>query len=187
VGWIRNGEAISQYNVLKRFDASGKLLATSAINAKGNLSFQYEATEDSLLRSSKDRVGWLTRGNEYNRVGLDGRELGRFHAPTWSSPQSFETSFALGENNEVLVGTRDGDGLKLWSLDRDMHSWNPVELSGAKLSRYALLGFDGDGVVVVDGMNSTGLKFLVHDLDGKMSKTRFRISPCTDEGDVNHS
>jgi len=68
-----------------------------------------------------------------------------------------------------------------------MHSWNPVSIRREALPIRAL-GFDGDGVVVVDGMNSTGAKVSRYTIStASMSRRGFRISRCTDEGDVNHS
>jgi hypothetical protein len=131
-------------------------MATSHVEAKGILDRRRDAATDSLIRSSKSRVGWLTNANEYVEFALDGRELGRFPPPPGPAPEVFETTLALSNDDEVLVGTRDSDGLKVWSLDRKERSWKPVELSGGKLAHGATLGFDGDTVVAIDTVHISG-------------------------------
>jgi hypothetical protein len=71
---------------------------------------------------------------KYIEFALDGRELGRFPPPPGPAPEVFETTVALGDDNDALVGTRAGDGLKVWSLDRRERSGKAVELSGGKLA-----------------------------------------------------
>jgi hypothetical protein len=68
----------------------------------------------------------------------------------------FDSTLALSENNDVLLGTKDGDGLKVWWLDRENRSWAPLELSFGKLKNHATLGFDGDTVVVINGLGASG-------------------------------
>lgn len=156
VGWVRSGEQVARYNVLERFDASGKFLTSSTIVARRNEALRQDATQASLLKSSRDRVGWLSNGNEYIEFGLDGVEIGRFQPPPGPTPAWFATTLALSYNNEVIIGTRDGDGLKVYSLERESRTWAPVGLSGAKLSTSAILGFDGDRLVVIDRRTSVG-------------------------------
>lgn len=160
VGYVkrRDNLGISEYNVLKRFDSSGKLLATTAVKARGLLARAPwpDAAQHSLMKSSKDRVGWLTNANEYIEFSFDGRELGRFEPPPGPTPEAFESTIALSDDDEVLVGTRDGDCLRVWSLDRQERAWKPVDLSRRKLTRSAILGFDGDKVVVIDDRHISG-------------------------------
>lgn len=136
VGWVPPDEdrgVAAQYNVLKRFDSSGKLLSTSVVRAKGSDDRGREAANNSLLRSSRDRVGWLTNANDYIEFSLDGHELARFAGPPERKYDWLETSVALSEENDVVLGTAGGDRLDLWSLDRDKGIWNPIEVSGRKL------------------------------------------------------
>ena len=158
IGYVKPPDnlSISEYNVLKRFDPSGKLLATKSVEAKGIYDRSRDAATHSLMGSSRDRVGWLTNANEYIEFALDGHELGRFPPPPGPAPEVFETTVALRDDDEVLVGTRDGDGLKVWSLDRKERSWKSVELSGGKLAHGATLGFDGDTVVATDAVHISG-------------------------------
>jgi len=159
VGYVKPPDnlGISEYNVLRRFDPSGKLLATARVEAQGLYTQGRNAATDSLMRVSKDRVGWLTNASEYIEFAIDGRELGRFPPPPGPPPEVFEATLALSDANEVLVGTRAGDRLKVWSLDRKERSWKPVELSGGRpLAHGATLGFDGDTVVAIDGRHISG-------------------------------
>lgn len=158
IGYVKPADnlGISEYNVLKRFDSSGKLLAAKSVEAKGIYDHRRDAADHSLMRSSRDRVGWLTNANEYVEFGLDGLELGRFPPPPGPRPEVFDTTLAVSDDDKVLVGTRDGDGLRVWSLDRRERSWKPLELRGGKLTRWATLGFDGGTVVVIDGRHISG-------------------------------
>ncbi len=153
VGWVWDGETVAQNNVIERFDSSGKLVGAAVpVAAHGRWSSRNpDATENSILRCSKDRVGWLTNANQYIEFDLNGRELGRFPSPPGPAPQAFESTLALSEDNEVLVGTRDGKGMRVWMLNREKQTWEGVELAGARLTQWATLGFDGRTVVVVDG------------------------------------
>jgi hypothetical protein len=158
VGYVKRADNLgeSEFNVLRRFDSSGKLLATRSVKAQGRYVHGRDATQTSLLKSSNDRVGWLTNANEYIEFGLDGSELGRFGPPPGPAPEAFETTIALGDHNEVLAGTRYDDGLKVWSLERKERSWKPVTLTGGSLTRWATLGFDGDTVVVIEHTSPYG-------------------------------
>jgi hypothetical protein len=158
IGRVRDGAGgrDSQHNVIKIFDAAGKLINTSVILARGDPEFSSgDAGQASLLSSSKDRLGWLTNLNEYIEFRFDGSELHRFPAPPGRAPDPFGT-FALSSDNDVVVGTVDGDHLKLWSLQRLTGSWTALDISGTKPSTSALLGFDGQQLVIVDGRNSEG-------------------------------
>jgi hypothetical protein len=158
VGWIRGPDGnASQNNVLKRFDSSGKLLTTVTVAARGHEDSSRNATETSLLASSKDRVAWLTNMDEYIEFALNGRELGRYPRPPGPAPEPFGATLALSENDDVLVGTGDGKAMTMtvWSLDRASRSWTAVELPGIKLSYWTILGFDGDHVVIVDSISPT--------------------------------
>jgi hypothetical protein len=146
------------YNVLKRFSPSGALLSSRDMTVK---SIPGDSIDDvsnlSRLRSSADRVGWLTAAGQYLEFSLDGNEIGRFEAPAYEPkklngfvlPMFFY--LALGENNEVVVG---GIGSKrpissLWRLNRDARQWTAINVSGEQISPSAwLLGFDGSELII---------------------------------------
>jgi hypothetical protein len=148
---------VYEYNVLKRFDISGRQLGTARVNGRGILARGQDAATNSVLRSTKDRVGWLTNGSEYIEFAVDGHELGRYPPPPGPSPSVFDVTMALSSDNEVLVGARDNRDLKLWSLAREGRLWTAVELSGAKLTHWATLGFDAAEVVVADDSEASGI------------------------------
>jgi hypothetical protein len=158
IGNVKTPEnlGVSALNVLRRFSSSGKLLASFNVAVGGLWMGRQEAAQRSLLASSKDRIGWLTNANQYLEFDLNGRELGRYPPPAGPAPQAFETSMALSEGNDVLVGTKDGLNQKVWWLDRKGGTWVPVDLQGRKLKDRATLMFDGGTVVAVDELHASG-------------------------------
>jgi hypothetical protein len=139
VGWVRNGaDEPTQYNVMKRYDSSGKLLTTSVVKAKSK--FGRDATTNSMLRSSNDRIGWLTNGNEYIEFDLDGHELGRYPPPPGSTSKPFSNMIAMSEKSEVLAAARDGVSLKISWLDRPNGVWHAVGLSGPQPLGATIMG-----------------------------------------------
>ena len=108
-------------------------------------------TEWSILRASKDRVGWLTAGNEYLEFSLDGNQINRLDGPPDRIYHyEFWASFVLSDANEVLVSfpvdsARSGT-LKLWSLDRAKGGW--AEVGGESLpGKVHLFGFNEDAIL----------------------------------------
>ncbi len=81
IGWVKRGDYIAQYYVLKQVDSSGTLLKTVSVDATVRQDLGRSVTDATNLRSSRDRVGWLTNLDEYIEWGLDGREIGRFSPP----------------------------------------------------------------------------------------------------------
>lgn len=61
LGYLISNGAATEPNILRRFDSAGKILSTSVVDANGRFGVGRNATSSSLLRSSVDRVGWLTR------------------------------------------------------------------------------------------------------------------------------
>lgn len=155
IGQVRNMEGVVQDNVLKRFDGEGELLATKVLTAKGRIisgdnpakpRFR-DATEFSELRTSEDRIGWLTNGNEYIEFDFDGDVIRRFRGPECGDRNDVLHFLALSSKNDVIVRiTRCGDAY--WRRNRNAGKWESVEVnrpSGAQ--RDSLLGFDGDTLV----------------------------------------
>jgi hypothetical protein len=162
VGWIRSDDGIQQYNVLKRFDPSGNLLSTVVLRVRGpSWNPAGDATASSILRASKDRVGWLTTGNEYLEFSLDGRETSRVNGPP-GRISSYEglASFALSDENEVLVGfptdSAGSGALKLWSLDSTKNAWSQVGGESVP-GKVHLFGFDGDTILASGTLTQPGL------------------------------
>ena len=55
------------FNVLKRYSPSGKLLSSEALKVLGEVNFPMDAATGSVLRSSRDRVGWLRQKKRAGR------------------------------------------------------------------------------------------------------------------------
>ncbi len=159
VGWVRDGDRIQQYNVLKRFDSSGVLLSSTNLRVHGPSWFPVDATASSILMASKDHVGWLTAGNEYLEYSFDGRETFRVSGP----PGRFDhdeswANFVMSADGSVVVGipaqASPDSLLKLWTLDQSKTSWSSV--GGEQLSRRVhLVGFEGETVVASGDVKSS--------------------------------
>ena len=154
VGFVRGSkiDTVEAFNVLERFDHNGKLLSTEALQVKGvPWGGGGDATAWSVLRASKDRVGWLTTGNEYIEFSLDGREISRVNGPPGRNDHDeIWASFVLSSTNTVLIGIPSNNTataeLRLWSLDRRQRSW--IAVPGENLSgRTYLFGADGDAIL----------------------------------------
>lgn len=156
IGRVRDGDLVSQWNVLKRFDTAGKLLSTTTIEAKPyihsgddpNKPRIRDAADVSILRSSKDRVAWFTNGNEYIEFSLDGQERGRLDGPDQGCLNQTSASMALGQDNEVVIGPTKCQKPGYWRLDRPSGRWEPVGVSSREgADQVIVLGFDGNTLV----------------------------------------
>jgi hypothetical protein len=155
IGWTEDEEdrRNTQFNVLQRFDSSGRLLSSSVVSARGRPGLGGRAFGLSELKATRDRVGWLTNGLEYIELSLGGHETQRFPPPPVSEPDLVSFSLALNEENEVLVGARDRatDKWQVWVLQRAARTWTPFEIRGAKHPKWGrLLGFDGGSLILTD-------------------------------------
>lgn len=167
---------IVTFNVLRRYDRSGKLLASWSVRANGRVMMGLDAVDASkhYLLASQDRVGWLAGGGEYFEYSLDGREIGRYAPPsgvifdwpgagsTYSHPsndadQLHVLSAALSLNNEMLLcGFKEGK-VRVWQLlrlDRQSRTWVAAtpEQNGAP----DIAGFDGDDPVLLPAVGELG-------------------------------
>lgn len=157
VGWDMDaGRRV--YNVLKRFDRSGRLLSSSNVDLPGENGF--DATYGSKLVAIKDRVGWLTGGPrsnpkdrhygryEYREFSLDGRQLDQFACPPWHPAGELWISLGLSNDGQVALASR-GNDQSIWLLNRKERSWDEVQPRAGKLDKFAMLfGFDGDELVI---------------------------------------
>ena len=156
IGRVRDGDWVSEYNVLKLFDKSGRLLSTMKLDVKPYIHSGddpakpriRDAAQLSALRASMDRVGWLTRGNEYIEFSTEGGELSRYDGPEHACPDQASPYLALSVDNEVIVGPTKCEKPGYWRLNRGTRKWEPVEVSQRQGSdRDIVLGFDGDTLV----------------------------------------
>jgi hypothetical protein len=161
-------EAIA-YNVIRRYDSQGNLLASVAVAGLKWLGNPARAAGYSQLQASRDRVGWFTSGDQYIEFSLDGKEIGRFEGPPgWGEPGRdpnliyWYDRFALSTDNQAALGgmTRDHKSLRVVTLDRRAQVWKQVSLMGEEApDRVLLLGFDGAELVIQSANN---LDTLVH-------------------------
>jgi hypothetical protein len=129
------------FHVLRRFDSSGKLLGSTILNVAGD-----RTDETSYLRSSQDRIGWLTRGGEYIEFSLDGTEIARYDGP--GAAERDITGVALSPENDVVAGRFRKDKTELDMLDRQTRTWIPVSIPPEFAPTYTrVFGFDGTTLV----------------------------------------
>jgi hypothetical protein len=168
VGWhVDDGQHQRIYNVLKRFDRSGTLLSSADLRVRSAIGG--DASHGSILRSSKDRVGWLTAAFEYIEFSLDGRESARYEGPPWSGvSSSLFTTIAF--HGEDVLAAAWGQGHSMWTLDRKNRSWLAVQVANESLDQWAeVFGFDGDDLVVGSAPGAGSL----------ITVTRYHLSPQT--------
>ncbi len=150
VGWVLNEEDdFTAKNVLRRFDRFGKVLSTAPIRvSRSKRESRGEAVEGSLLSASKDRVAWLTNGNEYFEFGMDGRELFREDGPPAASAAgSSQQGLALSQGGIAIVGTRVDVGMNVARLDRPSRTWITMQTPAPALTWGRLMGFEEDDIV----------------------------------------
>jgi hypothetical protein len=165
------------YNVLRRYERSGKLLASWSVRAKARAQMGPNAVDSShpYLMASRDRVGWLSNGGEYFEYSLDGREIGQYAPPagvvfgwpgandTFNHPDLSERSAphvldaALSQNNDLLLCAFKGDNSRTWQLlrlDRESRTWVPA--TAEQKGWPSVAGFDGDDPVLLPGVGELG-------------------------------
>lgn len=145
-------------NVLQRFDRDGRELDSRVLKARGqalhgedpSVDKPRDATVFSSLRASKDRVGWMTNGNEYIEFDLEGREVLRLAGP---ANESTSGVLALSSDGEVMMTAIQKKRPTYWSLDRLDRRWVRTTLVGRDVPDPValLLGFDGKTLVATCG------------------------------------
>jgi hypothetical protein len=151
--WTIGPLGVRDLNVLQRFDSSGRVLDSTTLHVKG------ERTQGaSYLRSSLDRVGWLTHDGEYVEWSLDGSEIGRYKAPQVSAQRDIN-GLALSDKNDVVVGRFGHGHAEFLALDRDIDDWNPLSVPKEYAPTWAYVhGFDG-ATLVTNSKNGTLRRF----------------------------
>jgi len=139
-------------HVLRRFDPSGKLLGSTTLNVRGDLT-----DETTYLRSSRDRVGWFnTRIGEYLEFSLDGVEMARYDGP--GAAERDMTGVGLSPENDVVAGRFRKDKTELDMLDRETHTWVPVSIPPEVAPTYYTRVFGFDGTTLVTNHTATELR-----------------------------
>lgn len=165
IGKVGDRDRVIEENVLRRIDTAGAILGSSGTAASAThrgKSQTPDVSTGSLLRCSKDRVGWLTMDGEYIEYSLDGKKLGRFDGPPFGTPDDLGSAFAgwgmgMSDSNQVFISayTSSTKERHLWRLNRQTQSWDPVQIKDAATSRPVhLLGVDGETLVVYRGDNA---------------------------------
>jgi len=131
-----------QKNVLRRFDASGKLISSSNLTVNGRL-----GPDNSYLRASLDRVIWFASSNEYFEFALDGSEIGHYDGPP-NAPFSDITGVAISDQNEVVAAWFGKRMSQIMTLDRASRKWTPVSLSTGTPAWARIIGFDGTTLIL---------------------------------------
>lgn len=151
IGWIRVGDRVLQYNLLKRFDLSGNVLSSEPIGVRPRPKSpaHSDVSAASCLAASPDRVGWLTTAGEYLEFALDGHEITRIDTPEREHFVGVAVaSLSISSNNDAIISYWNGKTVQLWSLDREARTWISADLGRGSSAWYHPLGFDGETLVL---------------------------------------
>jgi hypothetical protein len=148
--WVAGGEYTGSYgeldrsqDLLRRCDASGKLLSPFFTGESLETEGQHFHAVDSILISSKDRVGWYAKGaRTYLEFSLDGSVVTR--AKAWESPAKAPLDWlALCEDGSVFVGEQNlqmhAIRWGVFTLDRGSGTWEFIP----RKEQSVLYGCDG--------------------------------------------
>ena len=158
IGWIRDDQdRIIENNIMRRYDSSGAVLSSVRVKVKPVV-FTGDATNQSSLVASKDRVAWLTRSNEYFEFASDGSEIMHVPGPIESDRDLIGLVAGLGvdwDTNRVvgLIGFERSE-MVLALFDRQSRNWSPIDLSATALRFAWLLGLTGESVMITTDRQS---------------------------------
>jgi hypothetical protein len=143
------GDSIAESDIVQRFDFSGKPLSSSSAHPRYVPGETNEHIFASHFFASRDRVGWLTFGNQYIEYSLTGLELGRYEAPALNVDVEHRNGCgaALSEANDLAVCIRQNDNIKILTLDRATRKW---EVALLEKPNNGLLGYDGETLVMTN-------------------------------------
>jgi hypothetical protein len=144
-------DRLVKLNVMSHYDRGGKLLGSFQLTARAKFGPRNSAADHSFLRTSSDRMGWLSNGLEYIEFSFDGRELQRYGGPEVPdvSEANRLASFALSAGGQVVFGTILKAKRETWELDREKRLWAPISIQDETLPKWgSLLGFDGTILVI---------------------------------------
>jgi hypothetical protein len=83
----------------------------------------------STLRPSRDRIAWLSSGDEYIDFSIDAHEITHLDGPPLTDKYHAPVTMALSDDNQVLVAAQDVDRWEIWTLNREKNEWLSVETS----------------------------------------------------------
>lgn len=156
IGWVREGERVAADSVLKRFDRSGALIATTQLFTGKDEKLKgfplppprTDMAHLSRLRASKDRIGWLMNDNNYIEFFPDGRVSGWYSRPDCGGTENGLGYLALSETNAVIIRVSNCKQKSYLQLDRERQTWRALEGGKQDSTKWEVpLGFDGDTLV----------------------------------------
>ena len=152
--WARDEATLLEINIMKRFDRDLRPLATTRLRVKGKLlsgdnpARIRDASEYSVLRATRDRIGWLTNAYEYIEFSPDGQETGRYPALECGGRAAF-AYLALSERNVAIAAVGYCKPPGYWILNREIRQWERLgSVAADPLDWNTPLGFDSDALVV---------------------------------------
>lgn len=159
IGTVGDRDRVIEENVLRRIDGAGAIVSSSGTAARATRATSQipDVSNHSILRCSKDRVGWLTRDGEYIEYSLNGKETARFEGPPFGTPDDLRGAFAnwgmdISDSNQVFISAyiHSTNEIHFWKLNRQTRSWDPIQIKEATKAARAgiLLGVDGETLVV---------------------------------------
>jgi hypothetical protein len=140
-------------NVIRRYDKTGKLVGSYIPWSSLQVDGRRRPTDDSILVSSKDRVGWYSPfAHTYMEFSSDGTLLGRFR--TDDRARNILLSTALCDDGglflEAPINNDKGPrhtGFAIYTLDRARGEWSSFARPDEKWGR--LYGCDGTSIASV--------------------------------------
>jgi hypothetical protein len=145
-------EVDQSQNVLRHFDASGKLLA-SAIPLS---TVDYLRVRLGFLAANQDRLGWYSPtngpGGAYVEFSPAMKVLHSYSVVSLDTRGTMVEAFALTPTGRAFVkvvhSTEDGRPAVLYELDRTVNDWVPVDIARDANSVIPMLeGNDGESLV----------------------------------------
>jgi len=159
---VANKTKPSVSNILLRFSPDGKLLTSTYLTIRGMGPLKDGVPTSSVnvaartfMCASADRVGWLTRQNQYLEYDSSGTEITRLDGPKPGSPRDQQDqTLSISAANTVLISMPHNQGSgwpvrrELWSLDRVALKWGLSEpAEGAFPPNTRIYGFDGQDLM----------------------------------------
>jgi hypothetical protein len=135
-------------NVVKVFSPEGKLVRTFSVSVRAG-SLRGDAVSGSVLTCSKERVVWMTNGNEYIEFSLGGQEIYRTDGPPLRSANTRPWArFAVSWAGQAVQVEGSGTETRVWLLNRSSGSWTPAKRTFA--DSVLVVGFEGADLVTIE-------------------------------------
>lgn len=147
-------------DVLRRFDASGKLMAS----AMPGSSIDLMRARLGFLAANKDRVGWYSPTNGagvYVEFSPDMKVLHSYPVVSLTRRGGFLEELSLTPTGQAFVAIMHSNHSTLYRLDRTTSAWVTVEgLQNTQGNVPRLEGNDGESLVFIDSITKSKLQLL---------------------------